>query len=108
MMEAVKISETSVSIYQTARHNIPEDSHLHTHCREDLKSHHVNHGPLGCDALLSQEVNNVLEELIASIFSPEELQSRSVCGGENKDASDLNRVPTQHFFNHLNEWDIQT
>jgi hypothetical protein len=28
MMEAVSTSETSVSIYQTARCNIPEDSHL--------------------------------------------------------------------------------
>jgi hypothetical protein len=29
MMEAVNTSETSVSIYQTTRRNIPEDSHLH-------------------------------------------------------------------------------
>jgi hypothetical protein len=29
MMEAVRTSETSVSFYQTARRNIPEDSHLH-------------------------------------------------------------------------------
>jgi hypothetical protein len=28
MMEAVSISETSVSIYQTTRRNIPEDNHL--------------------------------------------------------------------------------
>jgi hypothetical protein len=28
MMEAVSNSETSVSFYQTARHNIPEHSHL--------------------------------------------------------------------------------
>jgi hypothetical protein len=29
MMEAVSTSESSVSIYQTTRRNIPEDSHLH-------------------------------------------------------------------------------
>jgi hypothetical protein len=31
LMEAVSSSETSVNIYQTTRHNIPEDSHLHVH-----------------------------------------------------------------------------
>jgi hypothetical protein len=30
MMEAVSTSETSVSIHQIARRNIPENSHLHT------------------------------------------------------------------------------
>jgi hypothetical protein len=34
-----RISETSVSIYQTAKRNIPEDSHLHTRRRENLTSH---------------------------------------------------------------------
>jgi hypothetical protein len=38
MMEAVSTSETSVSFYQTTRHNIPEDSHLHTRGRQTLKS----------------------------------------------------------------------
>jgi hypothetical protein len=28
MMEAVSTSETSVNFYETARRNIPEDSHL--------------------------------------------------------------------------------
>jgi hypothetical protein len=37
--EARSFSETSVSISQTTRCNIPEDSHLHTGCRENLKSH---------------------------------------------------------------------
>jgi hypothetical protein len=31
MMEAVSSSEMSVSIYQTARRNVPEDSHLQDH-----------------------------------------------------------------------------
>jgi hypothetical protein len=39
MMEAVSSSETLVSIYQTSWFNIPEDSHLHTRRRENLKSH---------------------------------------------------------------------
>jgi hypothetical protein len=39
MMEAVSTSETSVNIYQTKWHNIPEDSHIHTRRRENLKFH---------------------------------------------------------------------
>jgi hypothetical protein len=38
MMEAASTSETSVNFYQTARRNNPEDSHLHTRRRENLKS----------------------------------------------------------------------
>jgi hypothetical protein len=41
MKEAVSISESSVNLYQTTRCNIPEDSHLHTGHRENLKSHNV-------------------------------------------------------------------
>jgi hypothetical protein len=37
MMEAVNTSETSVHFYQTALWNNPEESHLHTHRRENLK-----------------------------------------------------------------------
>jgi hypothetical protein len=40
-MEAVSIPETSVNFYQTTRCNIPEDSHLPTRRRENLKSHSV-------------------------------------------------------------------
>jgi hypothetical protein len=39
MIEAVNTSETSVNFYQTTRRNNPEDSHLHTQRRENLKSH---------------------------------------------------------------------
>jgi hypothetical protein len=39
MMEAVRTSETSVNFNVTARRYIPEDSKLHTRCRENLKSH---------------------------------------------------------------------
>jgi hypothetical protein len=37
MMEAARTSETLVNFYQTTRHYNPEDSHLHTHRRENLK-----------------------------------------------------------------------
>jgi hypothetical protein len=37
MMEAVSTSKMSLNFYQTTRRNIPEDSHLHTRRRENLK-----------------------------------------------------------------------
>jgi hypothetical protein len=37
MMETANTSETSVNFYQTTRRNIPEDIHLRTRCRENLK-----------------------------------------------------------------------
>jgi hypothetical protein len=42
MMEAAKTSETLVNFYQTTRRYNPEDSHLHTHRRENLKSYLCN------------------------------------------------------------------
>jgi hypothetical protein len=39
MMEAASTSETLVNFYQTTQCNNPEDSHLHTRRRENLKSH---------------------------------------------------------------------
>jgi hypothetical protein len=39
MIEAVSAFETSVNFYQTTRRDIPEDGHLHTRRRENLKSH---------------------------------------------------------------------
>jgi hypothetical protein len=41
MMEAVQTSETSVNSYQCTRRYNPEDSHLHSHRRENLKSYLV-------------------------------------------------------------------
>jgi hypothetical protein len=38
MMEAARTSETLVNFYQTTRCYNPEDSNLHTHRRENLKS----------------------------------------------------------------------
>jgi hypothetical protein len=37
-MEAASTFEMSVNFYQTTRPNNPEDSHLHTRRRENLKS----------------------------------------------------------------------
>jgi hypothetical protein len=39
MIEAANTFETSVNLYQTTWRNNPEDSHLHTRRRENLKSH---------------------------------------------------------------------
>jgi hypothetical protein len=41
MMEAARTSETLVQLYQTTRCYNPEDSHLHTNRRENLKSYFV-------------------------------------------------------------------
>jgi hypothetical protein len=39
MMEAARTSETSVDLSFTTQQHIPEDSELHTRCREKIKSH---------------------------------------------------------------------
>jgi hypothetical protein len=39
MMEAARTSEMLVNFYQTAWCYNPEDSHVRTHCRENLKSY---------------------------------------------------------------------
>jgi hypothetical protein len=43
IMEAASIFKKSVNFYQITRRYIPEDSHLHIHRRENLKSHLVFH-----------------------------------------------------------------
>jgi hypothetical protein len=39
MMEAARTSETLVNFYQITRRYNPEDNHIHTHRRENLKSY---------------------------------------------------------------------
>jgi hypothetical protein len=39
LMEAARTSETSGNVYQTTRRKSPENSHLHTRRRKNLKSH---------------------------------------------------------------------
>jgi hypothetical protein len=42
MMEAARTSETSVDIDSRTGQYIPEDSELHTHCRENMKYHNMS------------------------------------------------------------------
>jgi hypothetical protein len=42
MMEAVQTSKTSVNSYQPKGRYNPEDGHLHSHRREDLKSYRIS------------------------------------------------------------------
>jgi hypothetical protein len=48
MMEEVSTSETPVNLYQTTRRNIPEDSHLQTRYRVNLKSHQIYYCKANC------------------------------------------------------------
>jgi hypothetical protein len=45
-MEAASTCETLANFYQTTRRYNPEDSHLHTHSRKNLKSYYVNYIPV--------------------------------------------------------------
>lgn len=104
MMEAGSFSEMMVHSHHTTWHHILEDSNLHSHCHENLKSHMImlgifwkkkkrtwyhnkninkiwcshanecNDGLLGCDAV---QFGNISKELAVSIFRTEEsLSSR--------------------------------
>jgi hypothetical protein len=42
MMEAARTSETSANIQLRTWQYIPEDSELHTRCRENLKPHNID------------------------------------------------------------------
>jgi hypothetical protein len=59
MMEAVSSSETSVSNNQSTRCYIPEDHHLHTRRRENLKSHPLK---------FCSFVRNLATHFVASLF----------------------------------------
>jgi hypothetical protein len=42
MMKAAKTYETLINFYQTTRRYNPEDSHLRSHRRENLKSYYTS------------------------------------------------------------------
>jgi hypothetical protein len=46
-MEVISTSETSGNFYEAALSNSPEDSNIHTRCRENLKSHFYEGGDDG-------------------------------------------------------------
>jgi hypothetical protein len=74
-------SETSVNIHQATRRNNPEDSHLHSHCRENLKSH------------LKRELckfRNVSQLFKTSRFSVLELKGRVLFTTSSLPAGDRN------------------
>jgi hypothetical protein len=56
MMEAASTSEESANFYQTIRRNNPQDGHLHTSRRENVKSHTKNFNPSSLEdtALLAE------------------------------------------------------
>jgi hypothetical protein len=60
MMKAARTSETLVNFYQTTRRYNPEDSHLRTHRRENLKSYAVNLEIQFCLAVWKQVADNTL------------------------------------------------
>jgi hypothetical protein len=53
MMEAANTSETLVNCYQTSQGKNPEDSHLHSRRRENLKSHNQTIIHVGNEIALS-------------------------------------------------------
>jgi hypothetical protein len=69
MMEAVRTSETSVSIYLTTRQYIPEDSKLHTRHREILKSHTI-----------TKSLDQLVKVATGMSFSPVHCTVCHVCG----------------------------
>jgi hypothetical protein len=59
IMEVSSTSETSVKFYYTTRCNNPEDNHLHTRRRENLKSHEykdVFEGPISSPSFFFRQL----------------------------------------------------
>jgi hypothetical protein len=57
MMEAARTSETLVNFYQTTRRYNPEDSHLHTPRRENLKSYLERESKILCSKKFSLQLS---------------------------------------------------
>jgi hypothetical protein len=58
MMEAARTSETLVNFYQTTRRYNPEDKHLRTHRRENLKSYLVQSVGCVCVTFVNPAMNH--------------------------------------------------
>jgi hypothetical protein len=65
-MEAARTSETLVKFYQTTRRYNPEDSHLRTHRRENLKSY-LSSGPYTIDQGRYLKKQHLLQKQIFQI-----------------------------------------
>jgi hypothetical protein len=76
MMEAARTSETLVNFHQTTRRYNPEDSHLRTHRRENLRSYMVHTVPF-----------TLLKYLITILVSSN--GTRAVSGCDFKDVTEI-------------------
>jgi hypothetical protein len=65
IMDAVRSSETSVSIYQSTRSYFLEDNHLHFRCRENLRPLSVNVGKLKITTYKLSRMSYVVHHYIA-------------------------------------------
>jgi hypothetical protein len=72
-MMAVSTSETPVNFYQTTQRNIPENSHLHTHRRENLKSHQDTHTLYILKVVMKLYFKTKIRRGISSILYPNEI-----------------------------------
>jgi hypothetical protein len=74
-MYAASTSETSINFYQTTWCNNPEDSHLHTCCHENVKSHSLSkmldinmaHHSKDITALSCHESSNIFSNVVTHI-----------------------------------------
>jgi hypothetical protein len=71
-MEAARTSETLVNFYQTTRCYNPEDSHLHNHRRENLKSYLMSKLPL--QQMITNQSNYQPTQEVLGSNKPETLQ----------------------------------
>jgi hypothetical protein len=66
---AVSTSEMTVNVYETTWHNIPEDSHLHTHRCDNLKSHNGEDiDPQVHKALLPRRPTSAVQSIVLNLY----------------------------------------
>jgi hypothetical protein len=94
-MDAASTSETSVNFYQTTRRNNPEDSHLHTRRRENLKSYqytsvssclHQGAPCVLCNADFFTQLVNALLSCLCMLDVPPFI-TLTISGAQHKDAT---------------------